>query len=174
MAEPAETDRTVPLATLRKAFAMRAAAYAKMFDVLREAFGAERAVELLSEATRRLGVDMGGAYTQYGPDDLAGLRDAFLGGIPAGDVMFQPEVRRSDDERLEIKFHRCPLKEAWEEMGRGPEDLAHLCKAAGAIDGGLFRTAGFTFKGKTWEPGESGCCLLRVEPGPDAEHRGTV
>ena len=74
-------------------------------------------------------------------------------------------IKKCDDERLEIQFHRCPLKDTWVEQGRNEEDLELLCKAAGAIDGGLFTRAGFTFKGETWTKGKSGCCLLKVEPG---------
>jgi hypothetical protein len=158
----------VPIEWLQGAFTMRAAAYANVFDVLREHFGTEKAVELVGEATRRMGVTMGAKFADLGPADLPGLKDRFLGGIPAGEVIFQPEVRQCDDERLEIKFHRCPLKEAWVAMGRSDEDLELLCKAGGAIDGGLFKAAGFVFKGETWKPGEEGCCRLVVEPGPAA------
>lgn len=158
----------VTLEMLRGAFAMRADAYAHIFDVLREEFGAEKAVSLIGTATRRLGDQMGAKFAHLGPDDLEGLKDAFLAGIPCGDIMFSPEIVRCDDERLEIQFHRCPLKDHWVANGRNDEDVEHLCKAAGAIDGGLFTRAGFTFLGETWTPGKQGCCLLRVEPGPDA------
>ena len=161
----APSGRMTPIENLQAAFVMRAVAYAHMFDVLRENFGAERAVSLLGEATRRMGVAMGAKFADLGPDDLAGLKDRFLAGILEGDTLFQPEVTRCDAERLEIRFHRCPLKEAWQAMGRDGEDLALLCKAGGAIDGGLFGAAGFTFKGETWTPGKEGCCRLIVEPG---------
>jgi hypothetical protein len=166
MTAPTDTSAMVPIEWLQRAFAMRAQAYAHVFDVLRERFGADQALALLSESTRRLGTAMGGRYAEFAPGDLAGLRDAFLSGIPAGDVMFQPEVQRCDTESLEIQFHRCPLKETWQAMGRSDEDLELLCRAAGAIDQGLFGGAGFTLEGETWQPGRSGCCLLRVKPGP--------
>ena len=160
------------LTLLRGAFAMRAAAYAQMFDVLREEFGEERALKLCKRAIRRMGEAMGSRYAHLAPADLAGLRDAFLGSIPKREAMFAPEVTRADRDCLEIRFHRCPLKEAWQAQGRNEADLAKLCAMAGAIDAGLFTAAGFTFKGATWQPGESGCCQLRIEPGrrsgPDA------
>jgi len=152
-------------ALLRRSFAMRAAAYAQIFDVLRQEFGTERALALCMEATRRMGEEMGKAYARFGPDDLAGLRDGFLGGIIEGEALFAPEVTRCDEAELEIYFHRCPLKEAWIEAGRSDDDVALLCRVAGAIDGGLFTRAGFTFAGDTWSPGEPGCCRLRVRPG---------
>jgi hypothetical protein len=164
--------KTMPVeearALLRRSFAMRAAAYAHLFDVLREEFGADRALELAMKATRRMGEEMGRAFEHLGPMDLEGLKNTFLGGIIEGETLFAPEVTRCDSDELEIYFHRCPLKEAWVEMGRSDEDVALLCRMAGAIDGGLFSRAGFTFAGDTWKPGESGCCRLRVRPGPTA------
>lgn len=150
---------------IRRAFAMRADAYAHLFDVMREKLGTDKALEIGMEATRRMGVEMGKAFAHLGPKDLAGLKDAFLGGIIDGEAMFGPEVVRCDKDELQIYFHRCPLKEAWAAKGRSDEDLALLCRLAGAIDRGLFETAGFTFAGETWKPGEPGCCRLRVLPG---------
>ncbi|MEQ8585563.1 MAG: L-2-amino-thiazoline-4-carboxylic acid hydrolase [Thalassobaculaceae bacterium] len=157
---------TVTLEQLRAAVNMRAAAYGHMFDVLSERFGAEAAVELLGEATRRLGNDMGAHFTAHGPADTAGLCDAFLGGIPGRDALFAPEVIERSDARMEIQFHRCPLKDFWVADGRSDEEVEQLCRAAGRIDGGLFERAGFVFKGRTWKPGQTGCCRLIVEPGP--------
>lgn len=153
---------------LRNAYGMRAAAYAHMFDVLRERFGTETALEVGKESTRRLGETMGVKFAGHGPGDLEGLCGAFLDGIPNRDEMFAPEIKRCDGELLEIHFHRCPLKEAWQAQGRNDEDLELLCTMAGAIDGGLFEAAGFTFKGETWKPGDEGCCRLKVLPGPGA------
>lgn len=164
-----ETERPeVTLSMLKGAFAMRAAFYAHMFDVLREKYGASAAVDLMSQATVRLGEGMAEKYSEFAPADLAGLKDGFLGGIPCAAEMFAPEVKRCDEQRLEIQFHRCPLKDTWLAMGRSEEDIEMLCRAGGAIDGGLFSKAGFIFKGETWAKGRSGCCLLRVEPGPAA------
>lgn len=153
-------------ALLRRAFAMRAEAYAHILDVLRERHGTEEALAVAMEATRRMGVAMGRRFAHLGPADLAGLRDAFLGAIIDGEALFAPEVVRCDHDELRIHFHRCPLKEAWVAGGRPPEDVALLCRIAGAIDRGLFEAAGFAFAGETWQPGESGCCRLRVLPGP--------
>lgn len=165
----AKSGRSLPIgevhALLRRAFAMRAAAYAQFFDVLRERLGSARALEIATEATLRMGRNMGGAFALHGPADLRSLKDAFLGGIIEGETLFAPELRRCDDKKLEIYFHRCPLKEAWQDQGRSDRDVALLCKVAGAIDCGLFERAGFVFAGKTWRPGESGCCTLSVLPG---------
>jgi hypothetical protein len=155
----------VSIDDLRRAFATRATAYAHMFDVLRERFGVETALELGREATGRMGTALGAGFAHLGPADLAGLKDAFLGKAGSAQALFQPEVQQCDAAELRIQFHRCPLKEQWEAMGRTPADVALLCRFAGAIDTKLFERAGFTFAGETWQPGRSGCCLLKVRPG---------
>lgn len=166
------TERTVPASEmqelLRRSFAMRAAFYAETYAVLRDRFGREEAMTLCMQMTRRMGEKMGANYAKHGPADIKGLKDSFLNGIIEGEALFSPEVIRCDDEALCINFHRCPLKEAWEAQGHEGDALKDLCVIAGAIDGGLFEAAGFTFAGTTWQPGETGCCKLKVLPGPAA------
>lgn len=155
-------------ALLRRSFAMRAHAYAHLFDVLRERLGETEALSVCMEATERMGRDMGTNFAKHGPSDIDGLKTAFLGGIIEGEGLFGPEVTKCAADGLEIRFHRCPLKEAWQAQGRSDADLEALCRMAGAIDRGMFERAGFTFAGTTWSKGESGCCTLRVLPGPRA------
>ena len=97
-------ETMVPISALRAALKMRAAAYAHMFDVMREQLGLEKALEMGREATRRLGASMGNSFSEYGPNNLAGLKDAFLAGIPGGDELFIPEVVKCDADELEIYF----------------------------------------------------------------------
>ena len=52
MTDQSPSGRMVPIEWLQGAFTMRAAAYANMFDVLRDAFGTDKAVELVGEATQ--------------------------------------------------------------------------------------------------------------------------
>jgi L-2-amino-thiazoline-4-carboxylic acid hydrolase len=164
------TPATVPITEmqqlLRRSFAMRAAFYAETFAVLTAELGRDEAMRLCQQMTRRMGEKMGAAYAKHGPSDLKGLKDSFLNGIIEGEALFAPEVTRCDDKELCIHFHRCPLKEAWEQQGHAGASLQDLCVIAGAIDGGLFEAAGFTFAGETWKPGDEGCCRLRVLPGP--------
>jgi hypothetical protein len=150
---------------LRRALAQRATAYAHFFDVLRERFGTATALEIGREATGRMGSGLGAGFAHLAPDDLQGLKDAFLGGLGPAVAFFQPELQQCDAAELRIQFHACPLKEQWEAMRRTPEDVALLCSFAGAIDTKLFECAGFTFAGETWQPGRTGCCLLKIRPG---------
>ena len=166
--ETTMTEKPQPsLDMLKGAFAMRADAYGHIYDVLSAEFGTQKAVELIATATRRLGAEMGEKFAHLGPGDITGLKDAFLGGIPCADEMFAPEVKKCANDGLEIQFHRCPLKDHWVAKGRSGKELENLCKAAGAIDDGLFTRAGFRFRGKTWKTGQDGCCLLIVKPGKE-------
>jgi hypothetical protein len=74
-------------------------------------------------------------------------------------------VRRDDAQALDIKFHACPLKEAWQAAGLPDERIATLCRIAGVVDNGTFEAAGFAFSAETWQPGEDGCCFLHIRPG---------
>lgn len=143
----------------------RALIYLEMYDVLAEELGAGRAEVLLTKAIYRRGRSAGAALAKFGPGDLAGLRAAFLAGVPGGKELFQPEVRRDDGERLEIQLHGCPLKDAWREAGLADDKVETLCRIAGAVDKGLFEGAGFKFENRTWAPGAEGCCFLSIRRG---------
>jgi len=149
--------------------ANRAAIYALIYDELCEQLGAERAESLMMRAIERRGRQKGAAYVQYGPDDLAGLKKAFLEGIPDEGRMFQPEILCDDGERLDVKFHACPLKSAWQEMDLPEEKVATLCRIAARVDNGTFEAAGFRFEAETYQPGGDGCCRLHIRPGVKGE-----
>jgi hypothetical protein len=96
---------------------------------------------------------------------LDGLQQAFLASLPDDGAMFAPEVVRCDAEGLDIKFHRCPLKQAWLDAGLAEGEVATLCRIAARVDNGLFEAAGFRFHADTYQPGGEGCCFLHVRPG---------
>ncbi|OGA00085.1 MAG: hypothetical protein A2Z64_07555 [Betaproteobacteria bacterium RIFCSPLOWO2_02_67_12] len=143
----------------------RALIYLEMYDLLGEELGPARAEALLTKAIYRRGRSAGAALAKFAPADLAGLREAFLAGVPGGEELFRPQVRRDDAECLEIQLHGCPLKDAWREAGLSEEKVATLCRIAGAVDKGLFEGAGFKFENRTWTPGAQGCCFLSIRRG---------
>lgn len=145
--------------------ANRAAIYALIYDELCGEFGAERAEALMKRAIERRGRQKGKKYARFGPDDLAGLKEAFLGGIPDEGRMFQPEILHDDGERLDVKFHACPLKSAWQDLGLPEEKVATLCRIAARVDNGTFEEAGFRFEADTYQPGGDGCCRLHIRKG---------
>lgn len=150
---------------LYDSFKNRAMIYYRMYEELRRAMGEAQAEELMKRAIYQRGAEKGQKLTRFAPHDLAGLQQAFLGGIPDDGRMFAPEILRSDAEALDIKFHRCPLRDAWQEAGLPDELIATLCRIAAHIDNGTFESAGFAFTADTWQPGGEGCCLLHIRPG---------
>ena len=152
---------------LYDSFKNRAILYYLIYDELRGELGAERAEELLGRAIYRRGEQKGRAkYAQFAPNDLAGLKEAFLGGIPDDGRMFQPEVICDEPRALDIKFHGCPLRDAWQEFGLAEEEVATMCRIAARVDNGTFEGAGFAFTADTYQPGGEGCCYLHIRPGP--------
>ena len=151
---------------LYDSFKNRAMIYYLIYDELRKELGGERAEAIMGRAIYRRGAEKGREkFARFAPDDLAALQAAFLGGIPDDGRMFQPEVLRSDATGVDIKFHACPLRDAWQEAGLPAEEVAALCRIAARIDNGTFEGAGFHFAADTWQPGGEGCCRLHIRPG---------
>jgi hypothetical protein len=150
---------------LYDSFKNRAIIYWLIYDELCGELGPERAEKVMQRAIERRGRQKGEALARFGPDDLAGLKEAFFGAIPDQGRMFQPEVLGDDGERLDVKFHACPLKSAWQEIGLSEEQVATLCRIAARVDNGTFEAAGFQFEADTYQPGGDGCCRLHISKG---------
>ena len=151
---------------LYDSFKNRAMIYYFIYDELRRDIGPRRAEEILARAIYRRGAEKGREkYAQYDPNDLPGLQKAFLGGIADEGRMFQPELIRGDAAGLDIKFHVCPLRDAWKEAALPEEEIAALCRIASRIDYGTFEAAGFAFHAETYQPGGERCCYLHIRPG---------
>jgi hypothetical protein len=146
-------------------FKNRALLYWHFFDTMRKALGESQATDLMKQAIYQRGLAVGKHFAKIGPKDMPGIRDAFLKFIPDGGALFAPEVKRCDAGGVDIQFHGCPLKEAWQEAGIAPQDMAKLCAIAGRVDNGTFEGAGFAFHADTWQPGREGCCFLHIRPG---------
>jgi hypothetical protein len=149
---------------LYAAFKHRAMLYYLIFDELRRALDEPQAIAILQRAIRRRGEAVGQQYAPFAPDNLTGLRDAFLAHIPDAGRMFSAAVKRCDAGHLDITLQSCPLKDAWQEAGLSDQDVATLCRIAAAIDEGTFEGAGFVFSADTWRPNSDGCCHLHICP----------
>lgn len=150
---------------LYESFANRAHIYHLLFRELRAELGAEKAAELMGRALYQRGAQVGARYASFAPRDLEGLKRAFLANVSDDGALFAPEVVRCDAGGLDIKLHRCPLKQAWLDAGVPQEEVATLCRIAARVDNGLFEAAGFRFHADTYQPGAEGCCFLHVRPG---------
>lgn len=81
---------------LKNAMKARAMVYAAFYDELEAELGAARAEEILKRAIYKRGLAIGQQFKRFGPNDIAGLRAAFLAFVPDGGRVFQPEVKRCD------------------------------------------------------------------------------
>jgi hypothetical protein len=150
---------------LYAAFKNRAMMYWHIYQALKKDIGEPKAAEVIKRGIYERGLEIGQPFKKFAPADLDGLKNAFLAFIPDGGRMFDPEVRRCDENGLEIKMRRCPLKEAWQEAGLTDSDIARMCDIAAIVDKGTFEGAGFGFSMETWSAGQQGCCLLKIKPG---------
>lgn len=149
---------------LRGAIKGRALFYHAVHDEMAKEFGAEQAATVMRRAITRRGREIGAQFGEFAPNNLAGLRDAFLAYVPDSENVVEPKIEQCDDEALVIHFQRCPLKEAWHESGLADAGVAELCQFAGCVDEGTFGEAGFEINVETWQPGGDGCCRLTIKP----------
>jgi hypothetical protein len=146
-------------------FKNRGMIYYNMYKTLSVELGKEKAAALMMDAIYKRGVEQSQAFAGLDNKDVKALMEKFLSIIPDDGTMFGPEILNVQDDAVDIKFHRCPLKECWLEAGIPETEVAELCKIAARVDNGLFEGAGFKFHAETWEPGRDGCCHLHLRPG---------
>lgn len=150
---------------LYASFKNRAMIYNTLYRTLSAEFGKEKAADLMKAAIYARGQEQSAVLQGLDKHDVKGLMEKFLAIIPDGGQMFGPEILACSEDAVDIKFHRCPLKEAWLEAGLPESEVAELCRIAARVDNGLFEGAGFAFHAETWEPGRDGCCHLHLRPG---------
>lgn len=93
--------------------------------------------EYAPEAIRRCGVYQGNLLKEKGGkgNSLKGLKKALFGII--AQRVFEMDIRRCDDDHLDIDFHYCPLVKAWQKQGCSDEEIAMLCDHAMCGDQGI-------------------------------------
>lgn len=147
---------------LESAFRNRADLYRLMWEELRAEWGAEAAERVMSRAIERRGREVAAAFAGFGPNDARAIGEAFLRVSPDGGRMYPVEVERFEGG-IAFRVQRCPLKDAWRDVGVAADDMAVLCRMAGAFDRGLFEATGVRFENTTWHPDHgTDCCHIRL------------
>jgi hypothetical protein len=160
----------------RAAFENRALMYAYIYDELEAEIGEERATDLMKQAIRRRGVEIGKKYrTPASAGDLDEVARIFCEGSPAQGSLFDPGVEEGPSQgRLVLRMTACPLIDAWESAGYSAEKVDHLCQIAAEVDHGTFEGAGLELVFLERQPEPGGCrCLLELRV-PPTETRGTA
>ncbi len=150
MSDAARAERLA--SELESAFRNRADLYRLMLEELTAELGAERAEAVMVRALARRRREGGAAaIDRHGTQNARGLGAAILAVSPDGGRMYPVDVERRADG-IAFQVRRCPLKDAWVAAGVGGEDLARLCRIAGAFDRGLFEATGVRIATKNWTP----------------------
>ena len=89
------------------------------------------------DAIHRCGIYQGGLLKTKGNkgNSLVGLKKALFGFF--AQKVFEMDIKRNDDNHLDIDFHYCPLVKAWQKQGCSDEEIAKLCDWAMCGDCGI-------------------------------------
>jgi hypothetical protein len=168
------SDQDEKIEALRKdvlsATINRGLVYKAILEEMRKELGEERASEIFKRAIRGHGAKM--AKLLDPPRVMAEFEQWLLAMLPDGGAMHQPEVLRCDEEGLDLKFRRCPLKEGWRMLNMSQEEVADMCRHADSFDRGLFGSV-FDYSMDLWSEQPDDSCILHFRPKrADAEPGG--
>ncbi len=135
--------------------------YLGVYREITRRHGEAEAESVMSSVSREIGLEVGRSMAHLGPRDFAGLLEAFFKAPDRGET-FLPDVRRLDEQGLEVKMMACPLRESWVEAGCSDAEVSALLACATNFDRALYEAAGFDFDLETWSPGKTGCCRTVV------------
>ena len=154
-------DRDATIEGLRRdvfsATVNRGLVYAAILKEMREELGEERASQIFKRAVFDHGVKTAGFLKP--PEELEEFKEWLLGFLPDGGAMHEPEVIRCDEDGLDVKMRRCPLKEGWRMMNLSEEEVADLCRHADAFDHGFFGSV-FEYSMDLWSEQPDDSCIL--------------
>lgn len=147
---------------LEESFRNRAHLYRLLLEELTAEIGAVAAERVLTRTIERRGQEVGAAaFAHLAAEGARAVGEAFLAASPDSGRMYPVDVEHHPDG-ITIRVRRCPLKDAWLESDLPPENVATLCRIAGAFDRGLFEAAGVRFTNETWSQGRTGCCRIEL------------
>lgn len=139
------------------AHANRALIYTEVLKEMRRELGEEKATEVFKRALHNHGVNM--AKMLNYPKELPRFKEWLLDFLPARGALNEPEVVRTGEEELVVKFPRCPLKEAWRMGGLSDAEVADMCDHADAFDHGFFGSI-FDYTMDLWSTQPDDACVL--------------
>jgi hypothetical protein len=158
-------DRDEKIEALRRdvltATVNRGLVYRAILDEMRKELGEERASEVFRRALRDHGRKM--AELLGPPRSMAELREWLMAMLPDGGAMHEPEVLRCDEQGLDVKLRRCPLKEGWRMLNMSREEVADMCRHADSFDHGFFGSVS-DYSMDLWSDQPDDSCILHFRP----------
>lgn len=105
-----------------------------------------KADEYASDAIKRCGLYQGALLRQKagGGESLKGLKKTLFSKF--AQWVFEMDIKRCDDDHLDIDFHYCPLVKAWQKQGCSDEQIGRLCDYAMCGDRGIGECFGCQLK----------------------------
>lgn len=147
---------------LEDAFKNRAHLYRLMLAELTNEIGAERAEAVMARTLELRGREVATVLFKGMEGDAVAIGRRFLSVSPDGGRMYPNAVTFSATQ-CSFRVARCPLQDAWRESGLTDQQVATLCRLAGAFDKGLFEAAGIAFSNETWSRERGGgCCWITL------------
>lgn len=140
---------------------MRAKAYFYIFNEMETELGAMKAARIFSQATYRLGMDVGRGFSKKAGNDPRVFAEEFVSN-PVTKKIFNQDVIDADQTSCTIEMKSCPLVTEWSSMGLDDEVIKKLCTAAHSIDFGTIEPLGYklSFNCRISDGNES--CVLKV------------
>ncbi|MBN1566275.1 MAG: L-2-amino-thiazoline-4-carboxylic acid hydrolase [Acidobacteria bacterium] len=121
----------------------RARIYVHIYRELSKEVGEEKAAEIMKRALYERGREKGIQLARrLGQPDLHKMAIAFMEGKTDMDA-FGHEIVQEHSDYVLLRLNRCPLAEAWEELGLTPEKQKALCDIAYQVDFGKYEAAGY-------------------------------
>ncbi len=118
---------------VRRAIEDRATYLFFLLEEMEKAVGPEEAERLASRAIYQYGQTKG---QRMGNLDTPAYFIAHQM-RPGRQEIFDKEAIEAGEARGEVRFHYCPLVEAWKRLGATPEELSRLCDIAMQGDHGM-------------------------------------
>lgn len=112
------------------------------------------------DAVMRCGLYQGaGLVEKGGTKSLKGLKKTLFSKF--AQWVFEMDIKRCDDDHLDIDFHYCPLVKAWQKQGASDEELCTLCDYAMCGDRGIGKSYGVELELPATIARGDGICSIR-------------
>ncbi len=149
----------------RDAFKNRGVLYRLFFEEMSKEVGDDKAATIMKRAIYRWGGAKSERFREMAEKkDFTGIAKEFIKTSPCSGKLFKPKINKVDAHSAMVDMERCPLVEAWKEMGLSESEVAKMCEIANATDFGKYEGMGFKLNiESTIAKGEERCRLIIEE-----------
>ena len=119
--------------------------------------------EYAPDAIKRCGLYQGANLRKKagGGESLKGLKKTLFSKF--AQWVFEMDIKKCDDDHLDIDFHYCPLVKAWQKQGCSDEEIRCLCDTAMCGDRGIAESFGAVLDLQSTIAKGSDLCRIRFK-----------